>query len=113
MVKKKLLFLEIYLILNTHKKFYHKLLIFYPDRPQAQLVAHKKFLLSRLADLCLLSAFVILGERHGSYHLHEVVALVESAGQLRAADHLSLVLVAFAMILISCTRFKVTELSVL
>jgi NAD(P)H-quinone oxidoreductase subunit 5 len=77
----------------------HQLLIFYPERPQAQLAAHKKFLLSRLADVCLLAGFLSLGLRYDSFHLHDIVASVEAAGTLRPGDHLSLVLLAFAMTL--------------
>lgn len=33
----------------------HQLLTFYRQRPQAQVAAHKKFLLSRLADACMLT----------------------------------------------------------
>ncbi|GGD68469.1 NADH-quinone oxidoreductase subunit L [Lacimicrobium alkaliphilum] len=38
----------------------HRLLVFYPERPKAVLAAHKKFILSRVADLCLLAATVML-----------------------------------------------------
>ena len=37
----------------------HQLLTFYRDRPQAIVVAHKKFLASRLADICMLMATAI------------------------------------------------------
>jgi len=38
----------------------HQLLTFYRDRPMALVVAHKKFLASRLADVCLILASVLL-----------------------------------------------------
>ncbi len=45
------------------------LLVFYRDRPQAQMAAHKKFLVSRSADLCMLAAAVLLALEHGTLQL--------------------------------------------
>jgi len=44
----------------------HQLLTFYRTRRQAIIVAHKKFLLSRLADACFVSSIVIIGGELGS-----------------------------------------------
>lgn len=38
----------------------HQLLTFYRDRPKAMVAAHKKFLVSRFADVCLFSGIVLL-----------------------------------------------------
>ena len=38
----------------------HQLLVFYPERPAAVLAAHKKFVASRLGDLSLLTAVVLI-----------------------------------------------------
>ncbi len=38
----------------------HKLLIFYPERPAAIFAARKKYLFSRIGDLCLIGAAVLL-----------------------------------------------------
>lgn len=47
----------------------HQLLTFFANRPQAQVAAHKKFLLSRLADVAIYSAVFLLGRALGSYDL--------------------------------------------
>lgn len=44
----------------------HKLLLFYPSRPAATLAARKKFVASRLGDVCLIFAMVILHHLFGS-----------------------------------------------
>lgn len=54
----------------------HQLLTFYPDRPQALIAAHKKFLLSRVADMAIAGAVVLLWS---SYHTFEIDALVARA----------------------------------
>lgn len=38
----------------------HRLLVFYPERPGAIVVARKKFIVARLGDSCLLGAMVVL-----------------------------------------------------
>jgi len=43
----------------------HRLLIFYKERPGAIIAARKKFVVARLADICLLTAIVIL---YGQFH---------------------------------------------
>lgn len=52
---------------------FHRLLLFYPDRPRAVLAAHKKFILARLAELCLLAAVLLLYAHHGSFRLDFIV----------------------------------------
>ena len=44
----------------------HRLLVFYPDRAKALLAAHKKFLVSRLADIMLVTGFVLIAQGLGS-----------------------------------------------
>jgi NAD(P)H-quinone oxidoreductase subunit 5 len=62
----------------------HKLLLFYPGRPAAQLAAKKKFVASRIGDLCLICAAWMLWSRLGSLELPNLIA---SARGLSAADH--------------------------
>ncbi|HET8806957.1 MAG TPA: NADH-quinone oxidoreductase subunit L [Methylophaga sp.] len=52
---------------------FHRLLLFYPDRPRAVLAAHKKFILARLAELCLLVAVLLLYFHHGSFQLNVIL----------------------------------------
>lgn len=44
----------------------HRLLVFYPDRAKALLAAHKKFLVSRLADALLVIGFILIAQALGS-----------------------------------------------
>jgi len=60
----------------------HQLLTFYDERPPALIAAHKKFLVSRVADLCLFSAIGLICLQAGSLNLHEVYAWAESVPSL-------------------------------
>lgn len=44
----------------------HRLLLFYPDRPGAIIVARKKFIVARLSDACLALAVVMLYQQFGT-----------------------------------------------
>ncbi len=61
----------------------HKLLLFYPERPAAQLAAKKKFIASRIGDLSLIVAAGLLWEQFGSL---ELPTLIASARGLSRAD---------------------------
>ncbi|QDV08088.1 NADH-quinone oxidoreductase subunit 12 [Planctomycetes bacterium Poly30] len=50
----------------------HQLLTFFQDRPAAQVAAHKKFLVSRLADACLWSGLALLHSGTGTLSLTEL-----------------------------------------
>ncbi|MCY7315678.1 MAG: NADH-quinone oxidoreductase subunit L [Rubrivivax sp.] len=67
----------------------HGLLTFFDRRPQALLAAHKKFLASRAADLCLLAAIALVGHRLGTLEIDRAIAAVQalpgSDGALQAA----------------------------
>ncbi|MBB5037354.1 proton-conducting transporter transmembrane domain-containing protein [Prosthecobacter dejongeii] len=52
----------------------HQLLTFYRERPAALLAARKKFYLSRLADLCMLGALVLVWQGYGTWEFHELFA---------------------------------------
>jgi NAD(P)H-quinone oxidoreductase subunit 5 len=76
----------------------HKLLVFYADRPMAQLAAHKKFLVSRTAEMLLVAGFVFLASTYDSLWLGEILAAAQ--GQpLPATASTALVLLALAAIL--------------
>jgi NAD(P)H-quinone oxidoreductase subunit 5 len=63
----------------------HKLLVFYGDRPRARLAARKKFVASRIGDLCLLGALAILYDAFGSLDLGAVLAAAEGVRQAGTA----------------------------
>ena len=73
------------------------LLKFYPDRPAAVLAARKKFLVSRLGDLCLIAAMVLLYLSFGSL---DYGTLFAACGALRqaapAAVHAAVALMVLA-----------------
>ncbi len=86
------------------------LLTFYADRPQALLVAHKKALASRVAELCLLVAVVLVGASTGSLEMDQlqqkVVALSQTASGLPMGLHAAAVLFATAAVL-KCAQLPV------
>ncbi len=51
----------------------HQLLTFYADRPAALIAAHKKFLLSRVADVAIFSAVALIWTSLGTVQITEVV----------------------------------------
>ncbi len=52
----------------------HQLLIFYPEREAAQISARKKFFISRIGDVCLISASVLLYSVFGSLNFADLFA---------------------------------------
>lgn len=81
----------------------HQLLTFYRDRPMAQVAAHKKFLASRLADLCLVLATILLVRAAGDSAIDVILAEVALRQQTNAAlgwdMQLAAVLLVLAVIL--------------
>ena len=81
----------------------HKLLLFYADRPAAAIAARKKFIASRLGDLCLTGAMIFLYKTFGSLDYSVVFS---GAGTIRAAGdfvpetiHVVAILLVFAALL--------------
>jgi NAD(P)H-quinone oxidoreductase subunit 5 len=54
-----------------------RLLLFYPERPAAVIAARKKFLASRLGDICLAAALILLYRAFGSLDYSTVFAAAE------------------------------------
>jgi len=50
----------------------HQLLTLYSDREQARLAAAKKFITSRIGDLAILAAVLLIWNHTGSYHIPEL-----------------------------------------
>lgn len=67
----------------------HALLTFFDQRPQALIAAHKKFLASRVADVCMLGAIAIVWSQLGTLEIDQAIAaaraLPEYSGGLQAA----------------------------
>jgi len=84
----------------------HGLLTFFEQRPQALIAAHKKFIASRVADLCLLGGVALVGLQLGTLDIDRAIAaaraLPEMPGTLQAA---ALLLAAAAML--QCAQLPV------
>jgi NAD(P)H-quinone oxidoreductase subunit 5 len=85
----------------------NNLLTFYPDRPRAILAAHKKFILARIAELALLTSFVLLYQQHQTLYISAILnALTEQSNAglaLHWQDQTAACLIAFAA-LIKCAQ---------
>lgn len=77
----------------------HRLLTFYPERPAAMLAAHKKFLISRAGDVCVVGAFWLLGAHYGTFHLGTILAETGQASQLTGGVQAAAVLLVLAAVL--------------
>ncbi|MHB1229688.1 MAG: NADH-quinone oxidoreductase subunit L [Halothiobacillus sp.] len=77
----------------------HRLLGFYPDRPRAIMVTHKKSIFSRTADALLVIATVLIGVQVGSLEFSSITAFVENHEQLPLALHVAAWLIVLAAIL--------------
>ncbi|WP_282282849.1 NADH-quinone oxidoreductase subunit L [Pseudomonas sp. PS02302] len=88
----------------------HQLLTFYPERPQAVVAAHKKFLASRLADVSLLLATLLLVQADGSSQLALIPAAVNA--QVQAGGALGWELQGAALLLALTVILKSAQLPV-
>jgi NAD(P)H-quinone oxidoreductase subunit 5 len=80
--------------------FLHQLLMFYRERPAAVLAAHKKFVASRIGDLSLLGAVLLIGSTLHTLEFSEMSALMATMdGSLPAALHWASVLVVVSGVL--------------
>ena len=52
----------------------HQLLTFFSSRPAALIAAHKKFLASRLGDVCLFAGVALIGHSLGSLEIDQIIA---------------------------------------
>lgn len=77
----------------------HQLLTFYPDRPAALVAAHKKFLVSRLADVCMLGCLVLVSHNVGSLSLDRLTTWVAAHPELTPSMHGAAVLLVIAVAL--------------
>jgi NAD(P)H-quinone oxidoreductase subunit 5 len=77
----------------------HQLLTFYRRRRQAIIVAHKKFLLSRVADACFVGSLVLIGGVTGSLRIDVVNTVAHASGELSPTMHLATVLLVLGVVL--------------
>ena len=81
----------------------NRLLVFYPDRPAAVLAARKKFVASRLGDLCLLAAMGLFYQQVGSL---DYAAIFERVRALQALETLPVPMHAIAILLVVAALLK-------
>lgn len=84
----------------------HGLLTFFDDRPQALIAAHKKFLASRVADLCLLVAVGLIGTQLGTLDIDRAIAAARALPTMPGA------LQAAALLLATSAMLKCAQLPV-
>ena len=84
----------------------HRLLTFYGDRPQALVAAHKKFLASRLGDVCLLTAIGLVGHAVGSLDIDIAVARAAALPGPTAGLQAAAILFAFSALL-KCAQLPI------
>jgi NAD(P)H-quinone oxidoreductase subunit 5 len=77
----------------------HQLLTFYRERPAALVAAHKKFLVSRAAELCVISALFLIWVDAGTLDLAGIAAYVRTLDELPLALQAAAVLLALTAIL--------------
>ena len=77
----------------------HQLLIFYRDRPLARIAARKKFLVSRIAELCMLAATALLYHRWGTLDLNALARLAGTCVHVPVSVDLAAALIALAVLL--------------
>jgi hypothetical protein len=61
----------------------HQLLVFYPERPGALLAARKKFIISRLGDLCLLAVVLLVFDQFHTWDFSGTVRQGKAAARIR------------------------------
>lgn len=81
----------------------HQLLLFYPERPAAVLAARKKWLASRLGDLCLIAAAVLLYRQFGSL---DYAVMFSGSDSLHAANVAPAGMNAAAILLVGAALLK-------
>lgn len=84
----------------------HSLLTFFAQRPQALIAAHKKFIASRVADLCLLGAILLAGRQLGTLEIDEAVAAAAALPVMPGALQASALLFV-ASALLKCAQLPV------
>lgn len=77
----------------------HRLLTFFGERSPAVMAAHKKFIVGRVADLCMLAATGLLFQAFGTLHIDQLAARAAAAPQLPGAAQAAVLLIACAALL--------------
>ena len=85
---------------------FHQLLIFFSSRPAAVIAAHKKFLASRLGDLCLFTGVGLIGWSLGSLQIDQVIAKAQALSAYPLALQVAVFLIVISALL-KCAQLPV------
>ena len=77
----------------------HRLLTFFADRPEAVVTAHKKFIVSRAADVCMFGAAALLWVAFGTLHISQLLVQAAAMPQLPWTAQAAVLLIACAALL--------------
>ena len=77
----------------------HRLLNFFGDRPAAVVAAHKKYIVARIADLCMLCAVALFAAAFGTLHIDRIVAAAAAVPALPVTAQAAVLLLALAALL--------------
>lgn len=84
----------------------HGLLTFFNQRPQALIAAHKKFLASRVADLCLLGGVALIFQQLGTLDIDRAIAAARAMPEVSGPLQIAALLLA-ASALLKCAQLPV------
>lgn len=84
----------------------HGLLTFFNTRPQALVAAHKKFIISRVADTCLVAGIALVGQQLGTLEIDQAIAAAKALPGMTAPLQLAALLLA-ASALLKCAQLPV------
>ncbi len=84
----------------------HQLLTFFPTRPAALIAAHKKFLASRLGDVCLISGVALIFWTLGSLHIDQVISKAQALPAFPVALQAAVFLIVVSALL-KCAQLPV------
>ncbi len=84
----------------------HGLLTFFNSRPQALIAAHKKFIASRVADVCLIAAIVLIGQQLGTLEIDQAIAAAKALPAMTGPLQTAALLLA-ASALLKCAQLPV------
>ena len=77
----------------------HHLLVFFKERPAAVMAAHKKFIVARLADLCMAGAVLLLYLAFGTLSMDAMFRVATALPQWPMSAHAAVLLLALAALL--------------
>ena len=84
----------------------HQLLTFFSHRPAAMIAAHKKFLASRLGDVCLFAGVALIGSSLGTLEIDQIIAKAQTLAAYPMALQAAVYLIV-ASALLKCAQLPV------